>query len=255
MYAVELAKRVGYVNTFYHREPKLDIKDLNYGSANSLDFIIASEVFEHIPYPVQSAFDNLYRLLKPGGVVLFSVPWRPAGYTVEHFGALYEWQIVDWRDSKILINRTEGNSWEVFSELQFHGGPGETLEMRLFSKPGLVDNFKAAKLTVEFVRSSFLQHGVVFVDPWSLPCIAIKPVLADTAEDSPGAVSNHSQESRNEIRTLYHELDRLTAWAELLEKKSLSLERELLHATTKQDLAKSSKWIKLGRRFGFGPRL
>ncbi len=261
LYSIELAKRLGYLNTFYHCEPKLDIKNLTANSPSSLDFIIASEVFEHIPYPVQPAFDNLNRLLKPGGVVLFSTPWRPRGYTVEHFANLYEWSIIDWHDSKILLNRTRSGALEAFSTFSFHGGAGDTLEMRLFSRPSLEENFRAAHLDVEFVSSSYLEYGIVLTDCWSLPCVATKSgELSKDKEDS--IEINTSEVTQEKVRHLYHELDSLTAWSDILERKTLKLERELNEAAElagtagkERELIRKAKWIRLGRRFGLGPRL
>ncbi len=70
-----LSKRFDYKNTFYHREPRFDIME-GKGKAEfdfgAFDFIVASEVFEHVQGPVQTAFDNLARLLKPGGFCAFS---------------------------------------------------------------------------------------------------------------------------------------------------------------------------------------
>ncbi len=48
-----LAKRFDYQNTFLHRKPRLDIMDPSSGTAGSCDFIVASEVLEHVPPPVQ----------------------------------------------------------------------------------------------------------------------------------------------------------------------------------------------------------
>jgi len=41
---------------------------------NFFDIIISSEVFEHIPKPFQ-AFAEVYRILKPGGAHVFTVPY------------------------------------------------------------------------------------------------------------------------------------------------------------------------------------
>ena len=76
-YAVPLARRLDYHNTYYHQEPKLDITCPPPEYEGSLDFVISSDVFEHVPPPVALGFAGLRKLLKPGGVAIFSVPYTP----------------------------------------------------------------------------------------------------------------------------------------------------------------------------------
>src|SRR5215212_627453 len=145
-YALPLAEKLGYTNTYYHTEPRLDILAPPPEMEGTLDFIISSEVFEHIPPPVSIAFNNLRRLLKPSGVVIFSVPWGPHGRTVEHFPDLYEWQIDSVDGVRTLVNRSRSGTVQTFDDLTFHGGPGATLEMRQFSRLSLIEEFERAGL-------------------------------------------------------------------------------------------------------------
>lgn len=156
--ALELSKKFRYVNTFYHTEPFLDIyKDEQVSKYNNLDFIISSDVFEHIsPYPdVQIAFDNLFKMLKTGGHIIFSVPFIYDNY-YEHFPSLYDYSIeFDKQKNKYYIkNKTIDGKDEILdkcktpsgeiSDLCFHGGPGSTLEMRIFSQDLLIKHLKDA---------------------------------------------------------------------------------------------------------------
>jgi SAM-dependent methyltransferase len=159
-----LAKRFDYKNTFFHREPNLDIMN-PHASAGSYDFIIATEVFEHVPPPVQTAFDNLARLLKPGGFAVFSSPWESTGDTHEHFPELFDWEVVKFRGDYVLVNRTRDGRLEAFDNLVFHDGPGETLEIRVFSKDGLLANCKAAGFDIVMAENN-PAHGIVW-DDWS----------------------------------------------------------------------------------------
>lgn len=45
---------------------------------NSLDIILSSDVLEHIPDPYQ-AHAEIYRVLKPGGVHIFTIPFHEHG--------------------------------------------------------------------------------------------------------------------------------------------------------------------------------
>lgn len=170
-----LAKQLSYTNTFYHKEPRIDITDLSSGADGAFDFIIASEVFEHLPPPVQPAFNNLARLLRPDGFVVFTVPWGPDGHTKEHYPDLHDWQIADLRSGRVLVNRTAGGELQLFDKLSFHGGPGETLEMRLYSKGDLIEHFKNAGFQETEFAESCPEYGIV-CEPWSRGLVARKTV-------------------------------------------------------------------------------
>jgi SAM-dependent methyltransferase len=131
-YADLLRKKFSYENTFYNQEPKLDIKNLNEKYVGRHDFVICSDVFEHILTPLHQGFDNLFRLLRPGGKLVFSVPYTRTAQTVEHYPGLRDYEILDFRGTKIMVNRDDTGCLQVYDKLVFHGGEGTTLEMRIF---------------------------------------------------------------------------------------------------------------------------
>jgi hypothetical protein len=140
------SKKFNYINTFYHKKPLLDIYDDNHiNNYSNLDFIISSDVFEHInPFPnLQKAFDNLYKMLKFNGFIVFSVPFWYDEYK-EHYPSLYNYEIKKENNEYILYNTTIDGKQEIFKNLVFHGGPGSTLEMRIFSHDVLINYFKNA---------------------------------------------------------------------------------------------------------------
>src|SRR5262249_45792477 len=75
IYARRLEKIFSYTNTFYHREPFLDLMNPKETDFGKYDFIICSEVLEHVPDPVERAFDTLSKLLKPNGALILTVPY------------------------------------------------------------------------------------------------------------------------------------------------------------------------------------
>jgi SAM-dependent methyltransferase len=160
-----LARRFDYRNTCFDREPRFDIMAPPEPGAK-FDFVVASEVFEHVKPPVQTAFDNLARLLRPGGFVVFSTPWESEGDTVEHFPGLCDWQVVKLRSGYVLLNRRTEGELETFDNLNFHGGPGNTLEMRVFSKTGLLANCAAAGFTNYSFAEDYGPFGIVW-EPWA----------------------------------------------------------------------------------------
>lgn len=176
-YADRLAKKLQYTNTFYHTEPRFDITDIASTHDGQYDFVLASDVFEHVAPPVQRAFDNLFRVLKPGGSVIFSVPFSLDEDTVEHFPNLHDWRIEPSGSGFVLLNRTADGRHEVFNNLIFHGGPGSTLEMRLFSRSALERHFMRAGLTDFRVHDApNFAHGIYWRNPWSITVSARRPV-------------------------------------------------------------------------------
>jgi len=172
-YAVPLAKRLGYTNTYFHTEPRLDIADVPADRTAEADFIIASDVFEHVAPPVARAFANARQLLKPRGVLIFSVPYSLAADTVEHFPDLYDYRLIEVAGVWRLENRTSDGRLQVFTDLVFHGGPGTTLEMRLFSRAALEREFRAAGFArMRIADEPCPEHGIAWPEPWSVPMVA-----------------------------------------------------------------------------------
>ena len=172
-YARPLAGRLGYVNTWFHTEPRLDIANVAPETTGRYDFLLASDVFEHVVPPVARAFANARRLLKPGGVFVFSVPFSLADDTVEHFPELDDFRLAEEPGGWRLHNRTADGRAQQFDRLIFHGGPGSTLEMRLFSRAALEREFAAAGFaSLRVAAEPYLPFGIVWPEPWSLPMVA-----------------------------------------------------------------------------------
>jgi SAM-dependent methyltransferase len=138
-YATGLTRKLAYVNTFYDREPRFDIMRVGAEHLDRYDFLIASDVFEHVPPPPLVAFENARRMLRPGGRLVFSVPYRVDGETTEHFPELFDYELSHEGAGRVLKNRTSDGRIQEFRNLAFHGGRGFTLEMRVFSLPGIRD--------------------------------------------------------------------------------------------------------------------
>lgn len=168
-YASMLASVFDYTNTFYHQEPFLDIQNPN-PLFHDLDFIISSDVMEHVsPYPsLQQAFDNLFRMLRPGGWLILSVPFNAKGDHREHFPDLFEYTIIleggEWR----LRNTTVDGRQQEFRNLCFHGGPGAVLEMRVFSRSSLEAFLSASgfiEITFFAIDEDMQRYGIFWDGP------------------------------------------------------------------------------------------
>ncbi len=179
LYALRLADKLGYHNTFFHREPRLDIAHPPEAEFGRYDFVVSSEVFEHVAPPAEAAFANVYRLLRPGGVFVFTVPYSLEQSTIEHFPKLHQFAIVPLGERHVLVNRTPEGKVEVHEDLVFHGGPGATLEMRLFSESDLKRMLAGAGFgELRIYGEECPEFGIFRDGPWSLPLAARKGEFA-----------------------------------------------------------------------------
>ncbi|MBK7960893.1 MAG: methyltransferase domain-containing protein [Bdellovibrionales bacterium] len=171
-YAKVLSEKLSYRNTFYDEAPQFDILNPKSEDFNRYDFVISSDVFEHVTPPIQRAFDNLRKIIKSNGAIIFSVPYVLSGPTIEHFPDLYDWKIVKKGDGYILENRSKEGSLTVFTDLVFHGGPGQTIELRVFSKDQLKENFENAGFKkVVILDEDVPEYGLYYPEKWSLTWI------------------------------------------------------------------------------------
>ena len=104
-YAVRLRRILDYKNTHFEKRPKLDITAIPRGERGRNDFLISIDVFEHVPPPVSRAFAGAAALLKPGGVLILSVPYTLADRTVEHFPELHDYRVTKHHGVRRLVNR------------------------------------------------------------------------------------------------------------------------------------------------------
>jgi SAM-dependent methyltransferase len=176
-YAVPLADKFSYVNTYYHKAPQLDISaEIPRFLLGAHDFIISSEVFEHVVPPVHRAFENTFKMLKPGGSFILTVPWGNQADTTEHFPELHEFEITEEDGTYVLRNVTRSGKRQEFRDLVFHNGPGATLEMRVFAGKALTRHLKKAGFEAITVhREADPAHGISWPERWSFPLSARKP--------------------------------------------------------------------------------
>jgi hypothetical protein len=173
--ASKLAEKFDYTNTFYHQAPLFDVTKPDARDEGRYDFILSSEVMEHIPPPVERGFEVLCRLLQSDGVLLLTTPYTIDGKTREHFPELNEYALASPGGHTVLVNRRSDGKIETFDRLMFHGGPGSTLEMRVFSEESLKEllvgaGFRDVHIATENSPAFGIEHG----ETWSLPIAARK---------------------------------------------------------------------------------
>jgi hypothetical protein len=64
--------------------------------------------------------------------------------TLEHFPSLNTYEVLEFQGSHVLVNRQRDGKMWVRDDLTFHGGPGSTLEMRVFGRAALMHHLEAA---------------------------------------------------------------------------------------------------------------
>jgi hypothetical protein len=172
-YAPLLAQRFDYVNTFFDADPRLDITDVPDALAHRFRFVVASDVFEHVPAPAARAFAGARRLLDRDGFLLLTVPFSLEAQTIEHYPDLHAFSIEGAGDSAVLHNVTRDGRSQRFERLVFHGGSGATLEMRRFCRTGLERELAQAGFSrIRFADEAFADFGIAWPEPFGVPVVA-----------------------------------------------------------------------------------
>ena len=254
--AERLAEKFDYTNTFYHQAPFFDVTNPPAKDAGRYDFILSSEIMEHVPAPVKKSFAALAGLLKPEGVLLMTTPYNVDGKTVEHFPELHQYSLASLGGHIVLVNRRRDGAIEVFENLNFHGGPGSTLELRVFTEASLRETLENSGFPeVRMAADAYPEFGIEHSEMWSLPIAARKkkhtPPQGDLARQYrdelrralrfEGDVKELDSDYRKyvefhetfhtevnaELAKLHGELASRTDWARSLERQIEALEGEI----------------------------
>jgi len=179
-YADTLAQKFDYRNTFHHREPLFDLTKPPEHSLGTFDFIVSSEVFEHVSAPVDRAFESAFRLLKPSGLLLLTVPYSVEDSMKEHYPEIHEFGFVRLGERVTLVNRTRSGDLQVFDNPVFHiQSGGDSLEMREFNEISLRAMLLAQGFSsVRTYGEDEPKFGILHAEKWSLPIAARKGEFA-----------------------------------------------------------------------------
>jgi SAM-dependent methyltransferase len=221
-YADRLEDLFSYRNTFYNLEPRFDITQEHPQDHGRYDFVIASEVFEHVRPPVEGALAEARRLLAPGGRLILSVPYSLDERTVERFPSLHRFTVAEIEGAPVLVNRRADGGLEAFEGLVFHRGlksADAALEVRVFSRSGLERALRDAGFAnVTFCGESCLRYGILHHE-WSQPVVA----ATEPGTGRPAYIAE--------------------------------MARRLGSLNRQSRQANNSRWSRLGRRLGVGPTI
>jgi SAM-dependent methyltransferase len=208
-YARRLGEKFDYRNTFYNREPKFDITKPPPEEFGRYDFLISSEVFEHVLPPPERAFENAHRLLKPGGVLILTVPYSLESTLQEHYPDIHEFGFAQVGEAVVLVNRTRTGELQLFEQPVFHGpGAGKALELREYTEAEVKRMLAAAGFAdVRIHTENNPAYGIAYPEKWSLPVVARKGDFAFSV-DSARAVMEEWRELRDRVATEKERLNR-----------------------------------------------
>lgn len=116
-----------------------DFQNLHYAD-ESFDYVIASDVFEHVRRDLDG-FRQVYRVLKKGGTFLLTVPY-------DHE-----------RQGTITRIDTSGVEDVHLMEPEYHGGGGHTITYRNYGRE-LLATLHEIGFTVGHLRSAVPAHGI-----------------------------------------------------------------------------------------------
>jgi SAM-dependent methyltransferase len=219
-YSDALEDRFSYTNTFYDRAPRFDLLQPDEKEFGRYDFVICSDVLEHVPDPVDRAFATLAGLLKPTGMLILTVPYSHQPGAIEHYPELSGSTLAEVDGRTVLVGRSNSGEYRVFDQLKFHGGIGSTLERRVFTLDSIREALAAAGFPiVRFDATGSRDFGVVYAAPCALPIIASRVPFALSAES---------------VTELVEQVAAARAFSNAL---------------------KTSRWLRLGRALGVGPEL
>jgi SAM-dependent methyltransferase len=134
------------------------------------DFVIANHFIEHCENPLLT-FQNLFRVLKPGGVVFMAVPDKRFTFdvdrpctTIDHvlrdFSEGPEWsKRQHYEEWTRLVNKRSDRS-QVNAETQHLIDMKYSIHFHVWSAPELLDVVQALRRIVQFELELFLRNGI-----------------------------------------------------------------------------------------------
>lgn len=137
-----LSSKFDYTNSFLHRFPQVDICDPPQGLVGSLNFVICSDVLEHVPPPADAALRGLRSILQDaGGFTVITVPVNGREETDEFYPEITSWEELDNGTVK-WVDKQGAKRIDLSPE--YHGGEGRTIAFRTWSETDLVARLRGA---------------------------------------------------------------------------------------------------------------
>jgi SAM-dependent methyltransferase len=150
-----LHQHFAYTNSHLDRFPVLDLCQIPDHTRSSVEFVVCSDVLEHVRPPLSEALNGLYSLVKPGGFAVVTVPLHSTQDEAELYKDLVSYEFAN----KTLLWKDSMGHDHADSNPTLHEGEGLVLVFRTFSHRSIV--------------SCLLQAGFASVSsPETLPPIS-----------------------------------------------------------------------------------
>ena len=148
-------------NSYHHKFPFCDLFSVPDEAIGQFEFVVCSDVLEHVAGSPLAAVEGLWKLLKPGGFAVITVPVGGSRETLEYYPGLSEFEIhegplVRWKDHE-GIERVDPNP-------EMHGGDGLVLAFRRYGK----NDFEGVLRCARFIN---IEEGPLnpLLGVWPLP--------------------------------------------------------------------------------------
>lgn len=129
-----------------------DVHNINWQS-NYFDVVIATEVLEHL-YNPQKAIDEIYRVLKPGGICIVSTPFFYIYHPDPKDYYRFTWDSLNYlfRNFSQIEIKHHGNRLHIFWQLIHSGGIKYFINILRVITPLIAKiNFKKTRFPLGFV--------------------------------------------------------------------------------------------------------
>ncbi|MSX34844.1 MAG: methyltransferase domain-containing protein [Actinobacteria bacterium] len=161
-----------YSNSQLDVHPIVDLLNPQSSMQGLYDFVICSDVLEHVPPSAERAIASLASFLRPGGIAMVSVPVS-GGETEEYYPDITDWSMLDgelhWTDAS--------GASHIDNDPEIHGGDGLTIAFRTWG----AEDFERAVLSNGFSSIERLvpcpELGVPEM-PWSDQPVVIPPLMS-----------------------------------------------------------------------------
>lgn len=155
-------RRFTYTNTFFDEDPRLDVANVSTLWTDKASILISSDVLEHVFFPISKSIMGHLQILKPGGLLILTIPYSESMPNQEHYPWMTAYTAFKQENGVWGVRGITAQGEErIVPNPVFHGGPGNTLEMRLMNKNNLRGELLGAGFTdVVFHEEDIRKHGI-----------------------------------------------------------------------------------------------
>lgn len=150
---------LNYLNTFFDMDPRLDISNPSDNWHNFANILISSDVMEHVMPPISKAFAGHFKVLQPGGNLILTTPYFHQSSYLEKYPHMSGYVVDD--QANVFANGDNYESLKIVDPV-FHGGPGNTLEMRIVAPEIIREGLEMAGFEdVVFNEVDIPENGII----------------------------------------------------------------------------------------------